>query len=358
VTTKPASESLPPLEPTFSFDEPDEHGYRFAKVLMDTPVYPLLSREADLPCEPIGFLRRGVTVFASATRGEYVEIDAPFPSPWRTFLTNTDLGWMKSRAVHKFAVLAPMRARPQHWSKLSEAGVDEWGYYRTLHFRTGISSRALIQCGRLRRLSTRGRFARVAVEYPAGELWGWMPEATPSSPPEAKEYGDWDIPCMLPDRPDPPQDYETASTRYFVEHPLEHLIKAGDTFHRAEWIEWTQQFVCHEVRVVKDPLRSLMLQFVADDGAVDIARTLSLKGNSLSTGVEGFSTQGKAIMTSTGEQWRAVKEDKGSIGFIAYGRSPEEAKTEVAYFPPEALEWWDREAARCQERATLLNSIP
>jgi hypothetical protein len=147
-----------------------------------------------------------------------------------------------------------------------------------------------------------------------------------------------------------------AFSVYFQEHPLQQLIKAGDEFYLADRSSQTHKFVCHKVRVVRDPSRSLMLHYVAEDGTVNVARKLSLKGKRLYIGAVGFSPQGKSLFSSgIGTHLRAVSEDKGSIGFVGFGASPEEDRVEVRYFAPYMLEWWDRELTKCQERAQLRN---
>lgn len=326
-------------------------------VLVDTPIH-LRDGLGSVDADPVGFLRKGATVFVVGEEDGYVEVHTSFPGPPQPVLTDRDLrqSLTGARGLGLFGlpVLVPKHSRLRKWSRVNPQE-SERGYYRVLLNLQGRRL-ALITCGPTSVLDVSGAYVHVAADYPAGELWGWMITGLLWDPePGAVRLWDWS--CQDASPKDPPQEYLPPSRVAFENAPVEQRIRVGDEFYFPEWQEG--RATCRRVRIAqKQPRAKLLLHFLKDDRDFIHARGLVLQGDSVSVHPYRLERDGSLRYTVGGAGWklRAVRVQDEAIGFVEVGATREESESEIHYFDPRALIWWDKTHNECEERIKAWSS--
>jgi hypothetical protein len=138
----------------------------------------------------VGFLRRGTRVQAHAQPdGEHALVAARFPP------VSAGGGlwwpWDENDGFDPLVVFIDSRIPSAAVVTESPAGQAEvlWGLYRELAARPGDVGFAFVKCGRVRVMERKDGYMRVAAEYSAGELHGWVEAAKPGERDEGCETG-------------------------------------------------------------------------------------------------------------------------------------------------------------------------
>jgi hypothetical protein len=170
----------------------------------DTPIFPTSSkgpREAPY----VGFVRAGIPVsdHAALDEGSHRVIGVPFPSvdSAGAFRQGAQFGY-----DYPLYVYVPAHATGVVVPELAGAQRVIYGLYRELSVSPGEPGFAFVRCGKVRVLESRGEYLRVAAEYDAGELHGWIEAPVPGVYDEACDRmaltshstRDWSSKTILP----------------------------------------------------------------------------------------------------------------------------------------------------------------
>lgn len=329
--------------------------WKHATVLVDVPIH-LPDGMGSVAPDPVGFLRQGVSVFVTGGWDEYVSVTTPFPEAPSPVLTDRDLPWKlgdaRSLVLNGISFHVPRSSRVRRWARV-DLQKAERGYYRVLFDSQGRRL-ALVTCGPTTLLDVSGAYAQVAVDYPAGELWGRMIMKGLLTDPEPEALRTWDDACGYAIPRDQPQEYELPSRSAFTEAPMEQRMKIGDEFYFPEWVEGKAK--CRRVRIAQKQSRAkLLLHYLGEDGGVIHARELARHGDRVSVHPYRLEPDGSLRYTASGLGWRlrAARVRGAAIGFVGLGYTKEESESEIRYFDPRALIWWDKSQEECEERLRM-----
>lgn len=128
----------------------------------------------------IGFLRRGTRPILERTEGSHVWLDARFPAVSRSGEFRGP--WQETGPFEGLRVVIESRISSATGATVRNATAQEdvrWGLHRELSVTRGGPAFAFVNCGRFRVLEQQGDDLRIAAEYGAGELYGWIKAASP-----------------------------------------------------------------------------------------------------------------------------------------------------------------------------------
>lgn len=159
-----------------------------SRVVADTPMF--LANTKDPTLAPrIGFVRAGTPIADHAIRvqdGAFVQVGVPFLRPGDAGTVRK--GFPNGHSDDYLYVYLPAHVGAASAQSRQPTGPSDvrYGLFREIATEPGQPGFAFIHCGKVRVLEQRGHYMRVAAEFNAGELYGWV---------DAAETTSWDRLC-------------------------------------------------------------------------------------------------------------------------------------------------------------------
>gem|GEM_PF-6629181 len=342
----------PADEPTPVATVEDYEWDTWTRTVIDTPMF-VETWEVDRKMlTPVGFVRARTPVFVRPRRdGNSMDASLSIGTSAPSLLHSAN---HKSDRFKRWNidVVLPRKVIPTALSRIHATGSHEFGFFRRLKLGPRRHPFAMIECGRVQRIDTVGDYSLVAVDHYAGELWGWMRDATEW--PLLEENGDreWDRQCISEGLGwGYPEEYIRPRKKAFEEAPLTESMPDGSEYFFATHVTGQPPF-CQRSRIARAPDGKRLLHFLDTAGDFEYARSLSVSASQVSVHPYILDATGELRATVGGAGWnlRAVRANDSSLGFVSLGGTEETYEANVLRLAPSAIWWWKSTRKRCQER--------